>query len=75
MIGNGVIRLAKEKESKAREQLKRVLREEKKSIAEVAEMVGISRQAMYKRLEGNMSAASLYEIAEALGYEVRIEKV
>lgn len=75
MIGNGVIRLAKEKEGKAREQLKRVLREEKKSIADVAEMVGISRQAMYKRLEGNMSAASLYEIAEALGYEVRIEKV
>ena len=74
MVGNGVIRLEMEKEGKGREQLKRTLREERKSISEVAAMIGISRQAMYKRLEGNMSMSSFYEIAEALGYDVELRK-
>ena len=45
------------------------------SIGEIADRIGISRQAMYKRLEGNMSTRSFYEVVEELGYEVRFEKI
>lgn len=60
-------------EKKVKAQIKERVREV--GISEVAEKVGISRQAMYKRLEGNMSLRSLCEVCEAIGYEVRLEKV
>lgn len=38
------------------------------SITELAERIGISRQALYKRLDGDMRARSFVECMEALGY-------
>ena len=60
-------------EKQVKELVKERVREE--GIGVVAEKIGITRQAMYKRLEGNMSLRSLCEVCEAIGYEVRIEKV
>lgn len=38
------------------------------SLTELAERIGISRQALYKRLDGEMRARSFVECMEALGY-------
>lgn len=38
------------------------------SITELAERIGISRQALYKRLDGDMRSKSFIECMEALGY-------
>lgn len=38
------------------------------SLTELAERIGISRQALYKRLAGDMRAKSFVECMEALGY-------
>ena len=40
------------------------------TITELAERIGISRQALYKRLEGGMRYESFYECIRALGYEL-----
>lgn len=40
------------------------------SITELAERIGISRQALYKRLDGDMRARSFVECMEALGYSL-----
>lgn len=39
-------------------------------LTELAEKVGISRQAMYKRLESGMKFESAREILKALGYDL-----
>lgn len=39
-------------------------------VSEVAERVGISRQAMYKRIQGDMKVSSFLGIMRAMGYEV-----
>ena len=44
------------------------------TMSEVAGKIGISRQAMYKRMSGNMSLESFCEIADVLGYEVELRK-
>ena len=40
------------------------------SLTELAERIGISRQALYKRLDGEMRARSFVECMEALGYSL-----
>ena len=40
------------------------------SITELANRLGISRQALYKRLEGEIRYSSFVECLEALGYEL-----
>lgn len=40
------------------------------SLTELAERIGISRQALYKRLNGDMRARSFVECMEALGYSL-----
>ena len=40
------------------------------SITELASRLGISRQALYKRLEGEIRFSSFTECLEALGYEL-----
>ena len=40
------------------------------TITELAERLGISRQALYKRLEGGMRYESFYECIRALGYDL-----
>lgn len=40
------------------------------TITELAERLGISRQALYKRLNGGMRYESFYECIRALGYEL-----
>ena len=69
---------------KAREQMGRALearaiilgiaKAEKISMSELAERLGISRQALYKRLEGDMRSSSFIEIIEAMGYRVMCGK-
>lgn len=39
-------------------------------VSEVAERVGISRQAMCKRIQGDMKVSSFLGIMRAMGYEV-----
>lgn len=58
----------------ASELIRELLKAERVSVGELAERLKISRQAMYKRLEGNMSSASFLECIEALGYEVELKK-
>ena len=48
--------------------VKRIVREEGITISELSRRLGISRQAMYKRLGGDMRSESLIECIEALGY-------
>lgn len=51
------------------------------SLTKLAKEIGISRQAMYKRLSGDMSARKFEEMLGALGYSVyygkegRVKKV
>lgn len=40
------------------------------SLTELSEKIGISRQALYKRLDGGMKVESFIECLRALGYEV-----
>lgn len=40
------------------------------SLTELSERIGISRQALYKRLDGGMKVESFVECLRALGYEV-----
>lgn len=40
------------------------------TITELAERIGITRQALYKRLEGGMRYESFYECIRALGYDL-----
>lgn len=40
------------------------------TITELAERIGISRQALYKRLEGGMRYESFHECIRALGYDL-----
>ena len=40
------------------------------SITELAQRLGISRQALYKRLEGDIRFSNFVECIEALGYEL-----
>ncbi len=40
------------------------------SLTELSERLGISRQALYNRLERNMSFESFIECLDALGYEL-----
>ena len=40
------------------------------SLTELAERIGISRQALYKRLDGDMRARRFVECMEALGYSL-----
>ena len=40
------------------------------SLTELAERIGISRQALYKRLDGDMRGKSFVECMEALGYSL-----
>lgn len=69
---SGLERFRAEMEKQVKEQIRGIVREI--GIGEVSEKIGISRQAMYKRLEGNMSIRSLCEICEALGYEIELRK-
>lgn len=39
-------------------------------MTEIAEGLGISRQALYHRLEGNMSYESFRECLKVMGYEL-----
>lgn len=50
--------------------MKGILKEEGWTVTKVAEGLGISRQALYKRLNGNMSAESLIEIFNVMGYDL-----
>lgn len=43
-------------------------------ISELARRLGISRQALYKRLEGGMKVGSFVECIKALGYDLYIGK-
>ena len=43
-------------------------------ISELARRLGISRQALYKRLEGGMKPESFHECIKALGYDLYIGK-
>ena len=40
------------------------------SLTELSSRLGISRQALYKRLNGDMRASSLIECLNAMGYEL-----
>lgn len=40
------------------------------SLPELADRLGISRQALHQRLKGNMSYRSVKECLGALGYEI-----
>ena len=40
------------------------------SLTELSERIGISRQALYKRLDGGMKVESFVECLRALGYEL-----
>ena len=40
------------------------------SLTELSERIGISRQALYKRLEGGMKVESFVECLEAMGYSL-----
>ena len=57
------------------DEIKKILKEERMSIGELAERIGISRQAMYKRLEGNMSSASFFECLKAMNYEIEYKRM
>lgn len=72
MFSSGVMRSEKAKEG--RERLRLIMKESGVTMSEVAERIGISRQAMYKRMSGNMSLESFCEIADVLGYEVELRK-
>ena len=54
--------------------VREALKAESVSVGELAERLGISRQALYKRLEGNMTSASFLECLNALGYEIELKK-
>ena len=69
--GNEVVRFEMEKSG---EVIKRLLKAEGMSIGELADRIKISRQAMYKRLEGNMSSASFFECVKEVGYEIEFKK-
>lgn len=40
------------------------------SLTELSERIGISRQALYKRLDGGMKVESFVECLRALGYDL-----
>ena len=54
--------------------IKRIAMEEGVTITELAERLGISRQALYKRLNGGMRYDNFVECIEALGYEIHYER-
>lgn len=50
--------------------VKAIARAEGVSLTELSRRIGISRQALYKRLDGGMRAESFIECIEALGYSL-----
>jgi transcriptional regulator with XRE-family HTH domain len=51
-------------------QIKSIAANEGISLTELSERIGISRQALYKRLNGNMRTSSFVECLKAMGYEL-----
>ena len=47
-----------------------IAKKEGVSLTELAERLGVSRQALYKRLGGDMRFSSFVECMESIGYEV-----
>lgn len=53
------------------ERVKEIIREDGLTMTAVAGRLGISRQALYKRLDGNMGVEQFFRLMEELGHEVR----
>ena len=55
-------------------EMKILLIKEGTSITRLSEVIGVSRQALYSRINGDLKVSSLESILEALGYELKIVK-
>ena len=56
------------------EMIKRIAEEEGIKISSVAKELGLTRQAMYKRINCDMRWSHFVETVEAMGYEVEVKK-
>ena len=54
--------------------IKRIAEEEGIKISSVAKELGLTRQAMYKRINCDMRCSHFIETVEAMGYEVEVKK-
>ena len=50
--------------------IREIAKREKITMSELSARLGISRQALYKRLEGDMRSSHFIEIIEAMGYRL-----
>ena len=54
--------------------IRKIMIEEGVGMSELARRLNITRQTLYRRLEGDIKYSNFESIVEALGYEVRIRR-
>lgn len=54
--------------------IRAILKEDKMTMTDLAERMGVSRQALYKRCERDMTFSHFVEAMEAMGYKLYYTK-